>query len=287
VAVVLVADATRVRQVLFNLVGNALKFTERGRVEVQLDQIEHDGRRLLQLRVSDTGIGIPPEALHRLFERFTQVDSRAVRRHGGSGLGLAIAREVVQRMGGRIEVSSRPGVGSVFTATLACELPAAPAAGPQTAQAAGNTAPAAAEHRALRVLVVEDNPVNVVLAEAMLRHLGHTPVSVHNGLEALRSLQASAWDVVLMDMQMPELDGIGATRAIRALPGPAAHLPIVAMTANVRPEDREACFAAGMDGYLAKPLDLAALQAALAACGRQAHGAAWGMTRDRTAAALA
>jgi CheY-like chemotaxis protein/nitrogen-specific signal transduction histidine kinase len=259
----LIADGTRLRQVLFNLVGNALKFTLRGGVEVQLDEVECEGTVLLELRVVDTGIGIPPEALPALFHRFTQVDSRAVRRHGGSGLGLAITREVVQRMGGSIAVNSQPGVGSTFTARVACRRPVLQAAPPSAADPAGGGAVQADAQPTLRVLVVEDNPVNVVLAEAMLRHLGHQPESVHNGLEALQALQTARWDVVLMDMQMPELDGASATRAIRALPGPQARIPIVAMTANVRPEDREACLAAGMDDYLAKPMDVAALQAAL------------------------
>jgi signal transduction histidine kinase/ActR/RegA family two-component response regulator len=267
VSPVLIADGTRVRQVLFNLVGNALKFTERGGVEVQLDEIECDGAVLLELRVVDTGIGIPPEALPALFNRFTQVDSRAVRRHGGSGLGLAITREVVQRMGGSITVDSQPGRGSTFTARVSCRRPVPQAVPASAADAGDSDAAQAGAWRALRVLVVEDNPVNVVLAEAMLRHLGHEPESVHNGLQALQALQAARWDLVLMDMQMPELDGAGATRAIRALPGPAARIPVVAMTANVLPEDREACLAAGMDDYLTKPLDVAALQAALARFG--------------------
>jgi signal transduction histidine kinase/ActR/RegA family two-component response regulator len=262
----LVADGTRVRQVLFNLVGNALKFTERGRVQVQLDEIEQEGGVLLELRVIDTGIGIAADALPLLFDRFTQVDSRAVRRHGGSGLGLAITREVLQRMGGGIEVSSRLGEGSCFTARVACTRPETPTAA--LPPRAGTEPETSAKAAALRVLVVEDNPVNVVLAEAMLRHLGHSPTSVHDGRQALQTLQSEAFDLVLMDMQMPELDGPGATRAIRALPGPEARIPIVAMTANARAEDRQACLAAGMDDYLAKPLDLAALQAALQRCAR-------------------
>jgi len=266
VSTTLVADGTRVRQVLFNLVGNALKFTERGQVQVQLDEIEQDGGVLLELRVIDTGIGIAPDALPLLFGRFSQVDSRAVRRHGGSGLGLAITREVVQRMGGSIEVSSQLGQGSCFIARVACTRPPAPPA--EAPALARDTAAAAPASTALRVLVVEDNPVNVVLAEAMLRHLGHVPRSVHDGRQALQALQAGAFDLVLMDMQMPELDGPGATRAIRALPGPKARIPIVAMTANARPEDRQVCLAAGMDEYLAKPLDLAALQVALQRCAR-------------------
>jgi signal transduction histidine kinase/FixJ family two-component response regulator len=267
VSATLVADGTRVRQVLFNLVGNALKFTERGRVQVQLDEIEQDGGVLLELRVIDTGIGIAADALPLLFDRFTQVDSRAVRRHGGSGLGLAITREVVQRMGGSIEVSSQLGQGSCFTARVACTRPA-PRLDTPPAPARIDVEGATTE-AALRVLVVEDNPVNVVLAEAMLRHIGHTPVSVRDGREALRVLQAEAFDLVLMDMQMPELDGPGATRAIRALPGPQARIPIIAMTANARPEDRAVCLAAGMDDYLAKPLELANLQTALLRFGRR------------------
>ncbi len=251
------ADAVRLRQVLFNLVGNALKFTERGGVVVRLSQTSAAGGLELHLDVEDTGIGIPADALPTLFDRFTQADATAVRRHGGSGLGLAITREVVQRMGGRIQVQTEPGRGSCFSVTLPCEV-AEPVAARNPPEA---PAPAAG---GLRVLVAEDHSVNQLLIDAMLRRLGHQPVLVADGHAAVEQARQGGWDVVLMDMQMPELDGLDATRAIRALPGAAARVPIVAMTANARPEDRQACLDAGMDDYVAKPIDLLDLQAAMA-----------------------
>ena len=254
------ADAVRLRQVLFNLVGNALKFTEQGGVVVRLTQAPLEGSSQgvqLRLDVEDTGIGIPADALPTLFDRFTQADATAARRHGGSGLGLAITREVVQRMGGQIRVQTEPGRGSCFTVTLPCEPAQAPVP-PATAAAA---VPAAT--RALRVLVAEDHSVNQLLIDAMLRRLGHEPTLVDDGRAAVEQASRGGWDLVLMDMQMPELDGLAATRAIRALPGAVGQVPIVAMTANARPEDRQACMDAGMDDYVAKPIHLPDLQAAL------------------------
>ncbi len=265
------ADAVRLRQVLFNLVGNALKFTERGGVVVRLSQSASQspsqtsapGGVDLQLDVEDTGIGIPADAMPTLFDRFTQADATAVRRHGGSGLGLAITREVVQRMGGQIQVQTEPGRGSCFTVTLPCEeavAQAEPVAATAGAHTLDTRTPAAG---ALRVLVAEDHSVNQLLIDAMLKRLGHQPVLVDDGLAAVEQARQGGWDLVLMDMQMPELDGLAATRAIRALPGAAALVPIVAMTANARPEDRQACLDAGMDDYVTKPIHMADLQAAL------------------------
>jgi CheY-like chemotaxis protein/anti-sigma regulatory factor (Ser/Thr protein kinase) len=268
------ADAVRLRQVLFNLVGNALKFTEQGGVVVRLSQQPlAEGRVQLRLEVEDTGIGIPADALPALFDRFTQADATAARRHGGSGLGLAITREVVQRMGGQIHVQTEPGRGSCFTVTLPCEQapapdrPEAPATAPQPghslAESPDAPAPAGAVRRSLRILVAEDHAVNQLLIDAMLQRLGHQATLVSDGQLALEQARDGGWDVVLMDMQMPQLDGLSATRAIRALAGPAARVPIVAMTANARPEDRQACLEAGMDDYITKPIDMADLQAAL------------------------
>ena len=254
------ADAVRLRQVLFNLVGNALKFTEQGGVVVRLSQAPLEGSSQgvqLRLDVEDTGIGIPADALPTLFDRFTQADATAARRHGGSGLGLAITREVVQRMGGQIRVQTEPGRGSCFTVTLPCE----PAQAPVPPATAAVAVPAAS--RALRVLVAEDHSVNQLLIDAMLRRLGHEPNLVDDGRAAVEQASRGGWDLVLMDMQMPELDGLAATRAIRALPGAVGRVPIVAMTANARPEDRQACMDAGMDDYVSKPIHLPELQAAL------------------------
>jgi signal transduction histidine kinase/ActR/RegA family two-component response regulator len=259
----LLGDAVRLRQVLFNLVGNALKFTERGGVTLALSlQDEGEAQAVtLRLAVKDTGIGIQPELMPRLFERFTQADNSATRRHGGSGLGLAITREVVLRLRGRIDVDSTPGKGSTFTVALPLKRlqPAPPPSspGPVAASRPEPTPPA------LRVLVAEDNLVNQVLIDALLQHLGHAVLIVGNGREAVERAAAGGVDLVLMDMQMPELDGLAATRRIRALAGAASRLPIVAMTANARPEDRQACLDAGMDDYVAKPIDIEALREAM------------------------
>jgi signal transduction histidine kinase/ActR/RegA family two-component response regulator len=273
----LVGDAVRVRQVLFNLVGNALKFTESGGVTVRVSQQPLEATTaadaadaaalgphnvLLVLEITDTGIGIPEAALPTLFDRFTQADASTARRYGGSGLGLAITREIVQRMGGTVGVTTKTGRGSTFRATLVCGVPArtVTAEAPPPGQASLAAAPVRA---GLRVLAAEDNPVNQVLIEAMLEHLGHRTELVANGALAVARAQQGGWDLILMDMQMPELDGAAAARAIRQLAGPAGRVPIVAMTANARAEDRRACTDAGMDGYVSKPIDMTALAEAI------------------------
>jgi signal transduction histidine kinase/ActR/RegA family two-component response regulator len=253
-------DAVRLRQVLFNLVGNALKFTEHGGVTVRLAlQARGGDEAVLEMAVEDTGVGIEPELMPRLFERFTQADNSTTRRHGGSGLGLAITREVVQRLGGELAVASQPGSGSTFTVRLPCRL-GRPEPGFEAATAPGALADMGG---ALRVLVAEDNAVNQVLIDAILRHLGHEPVLVGNGREAIDRLGAGDIDLVLMDMQMPELDGLSATRELRALPGPESRIPVLAMTANARPEDRQACLQAGMNEFLTKPIEIGALGLAI------------------------
>ncbi len=258
----LLGDAVRLRQVLFNLVGNALKFTEEGGVVIRLALAaagDDPAAVVLRLEVQDSGIGIPPAMLPRLFERFTQADNSASRRHGGSGLGLAITREVVTRLGGQITVQSAPGAGSTFSVTLPLRrAPADTAPAPR-----GEPAPPDGP-QALHVLVAEDNAVNQILIQAMLVHLGHQPTLVAHGREAVARAAEGGFDLVLMDMQMPELDGVEATRRIRRLEGAAGGVPIVAMTANARPQDRQACLDAGMDDYVSKPIDLGELRAAIA-----------------------
>jgi CheY-like chemotaxis protein len=263
----MLGDAVRVRQVLFNLVGNALKFTDSGGVTVRLSQQPVDGlaapdKALLVMEIHDTGIGIPAAALPTLFDRFTQADASTARRYGGSGLGLAITREIVQRMGGTIAVTTEPGQGSTFHATVRCGVPTRAAAGAPVLAAAPASTPGT-ESAGLRVLAAEDNPVNQVLIEAMLGHLGHRAEVVPNGAVAVARAQQGQWDLILMDMQMPELDGAGAARAIRKIAGAAGRVPIVAMTANARAEDRQACVDAGMDGYVSKPIDMDALAEAI------------------------
>jgi signal transduction histidine kinase/CheY-like chemotaxis protein len=253
-------DPSRIRQVLFNLIGNALKFTSEGRVDVELTHRPLPGRRTeLMIAVRDTGIGIDPETLPRLFRHFSQGDSSTARRHGGSGLGLAISQEIVELMHGRIEVQSAPGQGSTFRVSLPLEV--VPSAADPAAQANEPEAPATP---ARRILVAEDNGVNQILIKAMLDHLGHFSDIVADGFEAVRQVQAGAYDLVLMDIQMPGMDGEAATRAIRALPGAVSHIPIVAMTANAMVEERAAYLAAGMNDHVAKPLELTRLAAVIA-----------------------
>ncbi|MBI5269096.1 MAG: response regulator [Burkholderiales bacterium] len=264
-------DPSRLRQVLFNLVGNALKFTSQGRVDVELTHRPLPGQRAeLIITVRDTGMGIDADTLPRLFRHFTQGDSSTARRHGGSGLGLAISQEIIELMKGRIEVQSTPGAGSTFTVSLPLEVvqPAAPA-GSDAAPDRGDSPRAPAGQTPCRILVAEDNGVNQILIKAMLDHLGHYSDIVADGFEAVRQVQAAQYDLVLMDIQMPGMDGEAATRAIRALNATVARIPIIAMTANAMVEERAAYLAAGMNDHVAKPLDLARLAEVIGrACGR-------------------
>ena len=253
-------DPGRLRQVLFNLVGNAIKFTERGGVDIELRVHEAANDRLaLAIAVRDTGIGISPAQREGLFSEFTQADTSTARRFGGSGLGLAISRELTELMGGSIQLVSQLGVGSTFTLQL--ELTRADPA--QVETHFSRSEPAAIAAKGLRVLVAEDNSVNQVLIRGLLTRMGHYLDVVSDGVEALRQVQAAPYDLVLMDVQMPHMDGMDATRAIRTLGGAAGRLPIVAMTANVMHEDRAACEAAGMDGFVGKPIDRKQLQQAM------------------------
>jgi signal transduction histidine kinase/ActR/RegA family two-component response regulator len=262
---VLLGDSGRLGQLLFNLIGNALKFTEQGSVDVQVScRSLPEGRSEMTVRVADTGIGIPAAAMPQIFERFTQADRTTARRYGGSGLGLAISREIVTMMGGRIGVECPAAGGSVFSFSVPFSLPAGPEA-PLPSFSDTEPAPLAG----LRILVAEDNAVNQILVKAILDRMGHFSDVVGNGLEALRQLQAAHYDLVLMDMQMPEMDGVAATRSIRRLPGPERLIPIVAMTANAMAEDREACLAAGMDDYVSKPVDVRLLAKAIERARRQ------------------
>jgi two-component system sensor histidine kinase/response regulator len=247
-----VADPMRLRQVLTNVVSNATKFTEAGRIAVRVDH----ARGALRVEVEDTGIGIPPEMCSRIFESFVQADTSLTRRSGGTGLGLAISKQLVELMGGRISVRSRPGAGSTFSFSIGAPPGVAPAA-------AVAPLPVACDLPPLRVLVAEDNATNQYLIRAHLEAAGHAVTTVENGAQAVSAVEAHTFDVVLMDIQMPEMDGPTAARAIRNLPGPAAHLPIVALTANALPGDRESYIAAGMSDYVSKPIDIAALHAAL------------------------
>jgi CheY-like chemotaxis protein len=239
-----------------NLVGNAVKFTEKGRVTLAVGRGPGDR---LEVAVHDTGVGIPEAAKRTLFERFNQVDSSVTRTRGGTGLGLAISRQLVELMGGEIAVESVAGLGSTFRFWI--PAPAADAAAPLPV----HKAPPTAATVPLRVLVAEDNQTNRQILAAYLAIGGHSAHMVANGVEALAAVEEAEFDLVLMDVQMPLMDGLTATRRIRALPGPASALPIVALTANAMHGDRERCLAAGMTEYVAKPVSLDALYAAIAA----------------------
>jgi signal transduction histidine kinase/AmiR/NasT family two-component response regulator len=270
-------DPVRLRQVLLNLVGNALKFTRAGfiRIEVAVESLEAACVRL-RFSVSDSGTGIPAERIAIIFDPFEQADSSISRSFGGTGLGLTICSRLAVLMGGRIWAESVPGAGSTFHFTAALQV--APAAAEPEAPAGTSSA----ESRTLRILVAEDNPINQKLVCKILEKRGHAVAVAQNGREALEAVQASAFDLVLMDVQMPEVDGIEATRGIRAWEQAAGRRTMIAaMTAHAMIEDRERCLEAGMDSYVTKPLQMAQLAAVL----RQAADAASATERPATAEA--
>ena len=255
----LVGDAPRLRQVLLNLVGNALKFTAEGRIAVVVEQSPTtNGRRRLRMSVDDTGIGIAEGQLASIFERFSQADVSVTRRFGGTGLGLAICKRLVELMGGVIHVESREGRGSRFWFDV--ELPVALDLG--VAEPYGASEPLTLE-RSVRLLLVEDVPVNRELVRTILEPFDIEVDTAEDGAQAVEAVARAAYDLVLMDVQMPVMDGLTATRAIRARGGRLARLPILAMTANVLPEQIQQCREAGMDGHLGKPIEPRALLEAI------------------------
>jgi signal transduction histidine kinase/CheY-like chemotaxis protein len=237
-------DGTRVRQILLNLAGNAVKFTDQGEVRITVTAAPSG----LRFEVRDTGIGIPPEALQRLFASFTQVDASTTRRFGGTGLGLAISKKLAEGMGGSIGAESILAEGSLFWVEL--PLPV-------------SDAPEKTEPLIAHVLLVEDNPVNQKLAGALLGRLGHTFDLAENGREAVESAEKRTYALILMDMQMPEMDGLEATRRIRAGDGPNTNSWIIALTANAMQTDQDACRDAGMNDFLSKPFNREALATVL------------------------
>ena len=258
----LIGDPTRLEQVIVNLLSNAIKFTERGEVHLTITRESDRDGAVLQFRVQDTGIGIPADKQRIIFESFTQADGSTTRKYGGSGLGLAISKQLVRLMDGSIGVESELGQGSTFwfTARFAPNTSAeAPSFVPSQQENAAQIV-ASESLRALSVLLAEDNKVNQKVAVALLKKAGHRVQVVANGRDAVLESSRGAFDVVLMDVQMPEVDGIQATQMIRAREkGSGAHLPIIALTAHVMNGDRERCLEAGMDDYLSKPLSAAAL----------------------------
>jgi signal transduction histidine kinase/CheY-like chemotaxis protein len=249
------ADPTRVKQVLFNLVSNAIKFSDAG--SVTLSARPRPGGAVIDFNVTDTGIGMDEAMLARLFQRFTQGDESRSRRFGGTGLGLEISRNLARLMGGDIKVRSTPGQGSSFSFWL----PLVTAKGPSGPVAAATLQ--AGPTRPLWVLVAEDHEVNRKYMGALLARMGHRAHFVQDGAQAVQALQRAAtpFDIVLMDMHMPVMDGVAAATAIRALPGPAGAVPIITLTADAFAESRERCLAAGMNDFLAKPVDPQALAA--------------------------
>ncbi|MFG6414466.1 ATP-binding protein [Roseateles sp. DC23W] len=254
----LIGDPLRLRQIVANLVANAIKFTQQGGISVNVRHEPAADLARVRIAVEDTGIGIPPEAQARIFERFSQVDESMTRRFGGTGLGLAICRELAALMDGDITVQSLPGRGTRFTVTVTLRMADGDSSAPSTAPLA---APARLQGH---VLLAEDHPVNRAVAIGMLRRLGVTWQVAQDGVSAVEQVRLHLFDAVLMDCQMPGMDGYAATRAIRALPDGRGRLPIVALTANATADDRARCQHAGMDGFVAKPFALATLAAALA-----------------------
>jgi PAS domain S-box-containing protein len=260
-----VGDPTRCRQILTNLLDNAVKFTDQGTIRVALTAATSaEGRPMVRVAVTDSGIGIPAEKQALVFEKYRQADNSTSRRYGGTGLGLAICRQLAQRMDGAVGVESAAGKGSTFWFTVPlvtatpdeeAEPPAAAPSPPAVEPAPSAVAPV--------VLLVEDNPTNQFVARKLLEKAGCRVDIVNNGAEAVERLRATAYQVVFMDCQMPVMDGYEATRRIRQMDGPVASVPIVAMTAHAMAGDRERCLDAGMSDYVSKPLRPAVLNAAL------------------------
>ena len=254
-------DRTRLRQVITNLLSNAIKFTEHGSVELEARIADQNTEGIrLEVTVRDSGIGIPSSRLDRLFQAFSQVDTSTTRKYGGTGLGLAICEKLCKAMGGSIRVTSVDGRGTTFTFDVWLGH----------GQAAAETVPgelgpvSSAARPSLRVLVVDDDHINRTMAVAMLDKLGIRGDVAKDGVDAVEKVAAQDYDIVLMDMQMPDMDGVEATQAIRSLPLP--HQPhIIALTANAFASDRERCLQAGMNDFLAKPFRMDALRALLAA----------------------
>jgi len=256
------SDPGLLKQVLVNLVGNALKFTESGGVDIHVSVTPSSrGKDLLRFEITDTGIGIQPHNIERVFEPFEQEDGSFTRKFGGTGLGLAITKKLVTLVGGEIGVHSTPSIGSVFWFTFPFD---ASNEATRRARRTLGVDPTGASGRSLSILVAEDNRINQMLMRTMLHKLGHAVCVVGDGRQALDAVMSGSFDIVLMDILMPEMDGVEATLAIRALPLPKGRVPILALSADVMPERVDVYLRAGIDGVIPKPVDWQVLSAALA-----------------------
>jgi signal transduction histidine kinase/AmiR/NasT family two-component response regulator/HAMP domain-containing protein len=258
-------DPTRLRQVLLNLLSNALKFTERGSISVEVAaHAAAPGRTAVRIEVHDTGIGLSIEAKAKLFQKFQQADGSITRRFGGTGLGLSICRQLIELMGGEIGVVDRSGGGSTFwiEITLANAAAAPRTPRPTDGETSGAPPAPATEHR--RILLAEDNEINTLLASTLLQEAGYKVDCVANGADAIAAARQTRYDLILMDVQMSGMDGLQATRLIRVIGGAAGAVPIVAMTANAMRRDQDACLAAGMNGFVSKPIDAESFLAVVA-----------------------
>jgi len=260
----IIGDPGRLQQILANLLSNAVKFTDKGAISVSVCGEKFNGTRYkLHFEVRDTGIGIPAEKTSRLFKPFTQVDSSTTRRYGGTGLGLAISKKLVELMGGRIWVESKLGEGSVFHFTIFADAAlVTPGTGMKSENEAKYSQLEGREQ--IRILLAEDNVVNQMVLLKMLNKLGYHADAVANGKDVLSSLERQPYDIILMDVQMPEMDGFEAARAIRKLLPSGDQPKIIAITAYALKGDREKCLDAGMDDYISKPVKLEDLSEKLA-----------------------
>lgn len=261
VPLLLQGDPHRLRQVLTNLSSNAVKFTERGEVRLEAEtELRREDRITVRFTITDTGVGIPPEKAAALFSPFTQADASTTRKYGGTGLGLVISKQLVELMGGRIGFESRENLGTTFwfTAVFKVAHTVEQEFAPRLPRPVADPAPKAREHRSgVRILLAEDNPTNRIVALAQLKKLGYAADAVNDGADAVEAVRRSGYDLVLMDCQMPGMDGFEATRRIRQ--SQRRDIPIIALTASAMSGDREQCLEQGMDDYLSKPVDLVSL----------------------------
>ncbi len=255
-------DSTRLRQILFNLLHNAFKFTQQGRIGLMVRTLEDAHQEWLEVDVEDSGIGMDQEALGQLFQRFFQVDSGLSRKFSGAGLGLHISMALARRFKGDIRVQSQVDAGTRFTVRLPLKIVEAPAPNPTIAVASVAIPDPA---HGVRILVAEDHPVNQKFISLLLQRLGHKATLCENGEAALEAFRTDDYELVLMDIHMPVMDGLTATRAIRALPSPRSQVPIIALTADVLQEARDQAKAAGVDAFITKPVTQEDLEAAMAA----------------------